>query len=581
MLWGRHSDTTPSQKEQFLYRLLVRVGHAESDSVDPPFVFNAVADNSVMIPQLEAVIEFYVNFTEPWSGEAPRSSKDPGYITVSLSDPHGEAASTAGGVVVALDGNPDLSCVIPNPEHNPAAGVAAGGVPQPDFPAPLTYLYDTLCLDADTARPSKTYRILAVDNTAKTVTLDAAPNCPGNTSAWTLNRRPTIVIIDPFGPRVFNGVTLAGTQATAGPDPKDRTRTILTLDSTIPLDKVNAGFDTIHLDADDASPSGRPGPVYRIYAVDPGAHTVTVVGTPALHDGVSAWQIPAGLGGVAPNLDYDLGPQYARNRNGAAEKSRGYDHYDAALFIVHRGQVAGQRIYRWTSYTSRAYGTWSVDDKPSFKNWQQELSSVDGNARFYYSSYYSGEPFKNFTFAVVDAGSNHSFADYVAADAVEHARFYYGTPHLPAGVQATPDTLDPHVWADNDQHNRPGKGAIRLHRGNLGGRFGTGSAGCLVAIDYVAMRTDLLGMFEKDYVEFHGPNTYDTYVRQVLEAYDNKHSDALYRKTVPVTDKDGKPVLDENNNPKTKPAFPKAGWNGKVVGNLWLIRPDERPVDAP
>ena len=576
-LWG----PSGGEKEQFLNGLLVRVGQEGWISWfkgDPPFVFNAAGNNWRKIEQLEAVIEFYLNFSEPWGEAPPRGPDDPQYLTVSLTDPHGAAASTGRGAVVTLDGSPDLSGVIPNPANNPPAGTGAGGVSPANYPARLTYLYDTLCLDADTARPSKTYRIMAVDNKAKTVTLDAAPNCPNNTSSWKLNRRPTIVIIDPLGPRVRSGITLAGTQATvAGPDQHIANGTIIKLDKAISLERINPGFDTIHLDTDKTRTAPRPGPTYRIAAVDVAAHTVTVVGTPSLADDVSAWQIPAGLGGVPPDLDYDLGPQYSHHS--ADEISRGYDHYDAGLFIVYRGKVVGQRIYRWSSYTSRAYGTWSVKD---FPKWQQELSSVGGNARYYYSSYYSGEPFKNFTFAVVDASPDSTFAQEVDDDAIERAKFYYGTPSPPAGAVANePNLLDPKVWADNDAANRPGKGEIRLHRGSFGQRFGTGSAGCIVSPEYVDMRTDLLALFEQDYFEFYGPDAFDAYVRQVLGANNNKDSEKLYKKKVPVLDKDGNPVNDENGNPKTKPAFPQAGWNNKVVGTLWLIRPDERPVDGP
>jgi hypothetical protein len=568
-LWGPGNP-----KEQFLGQLLVRVGHEGLLNFKDPFVFDADGERWRNIDQLEAVVEFYLNFPEPWGGGEPRKPGHEGYVTVNLRDPEGEAASTGTGAVVTLDGDPDLTGVIPNPVKNPAAGAAAGGVSPPNYPARLKYLYDTLWLESDTARPSRTYLIVAVDNAAKTVTLDAAPNCPDNTSRWRLNKRPTIVIIDPLGARVRSGITLSGTRATvAGTDPHDKTRTILSLDNTIALDRINAGFDSIHLDTDKERTAARPGPAYRIAAVDPPAHTVTVVGAPSLHGHVSAWQIPAGLGGVSPDLKYDLGPQYSHHS--ADELSRGYDHYDAALFLVYRGRVEGQRFYRWSSYTSRVYGTWSAAEHKEFKDWQQQLSSVGGNARYFYSAYYSSkDDFKNFTFAVVDATPDRTFDQHVASDSIAVAKFYYGTPSPPAPpIPPVPNNnaLNPGVWADNDATHRPGKGSIRLHRGSLGRRFGTGSAGCIVSPDYVYMRTDLLKLFEQDYAEFYGPGTYDADVRQITNADDYDKSAALY---------DAK-VKDANGNDTDVPLFPASGWTGKVVGNLWLIRPDERPVDGP
>jgi hypothetical protein len=62
------------------------------------------------------------------------------------------------GSVVSLDGTPDLSALLLMGEH--------------------------LSLDADTARPDKTYRIIAVDDTTKKLTLEAAPNTGGALTAW-------------------------------------------------------------------------------------------------------------------------------------------------------------------------------------------------------------------------------------------------------------------------------------------------------------------------------------------------------------------------------------------------------------
>lgn len=552
-----------SPKEQFLWQLHDGVGHPFPLSVGPPFRFDAGGNRWRNLDQLEAVVEFYMNFTEPWGGGAPRKPGDSGYVTVNLRDPRGQNATVGSGAVVTLDGGPDLSGIIPNPANNPPAGAAAGGVSPANYPPRLKFLYDMLWLQSDTARPSKLYRVMAVDDQAKTVTLDARPTCPGNTSAWQLIRRPSIVVIDPIGARARGAATLAGTHATvARTDPADPNRTVLLLDGaaaalTGELRRINVGFDTIHLAADTVTTPSRPGPVYRIVAADPAAREVTVEGAPTLESGSSAWQIPAGVVGVQPRMDYDLGPQFAPNPASPMQQSRGYDHYDALLFLVHRGRVEGRQPYRWSTYTSRVYGTWSGG------NWQQSLSSLAGNARYHYSAYYSDDNFKNFTFAVVDATPTRNGFQPVATDSIAAARFYTGTPAPPApAVPGNPDQLDPRVWLDNAPP-MPGKRLIRLHRGNRGARYGSGSAGCMVAPDYIAMRTDLLSLFERDYAEYHGPNTFDVGVRRLLNATTPQASTNLWTPGGPGPD------------------LAPGDWTNKVVGSIWVVRPDERPVTGP
>lgn len=124
-------------------------------------------------------MEFFANFRPPSLGPCrptpsatpgqptPRTSNDtdPDYINVSLGVINGTAAEVApnpGGAVIKLDGNPDLSGVIVDRANNPTVG------PAPPAGAPLPqrrqYLYDTLWLKEGSARSSKTFRIVAVDN---------------------------------------------------------------------------------------------------------------------------------------------------------------------------------------------------------------------------------------------------------------------------------------------------------------------------------------------------------------------------------------------------------------------------------
>jgi hypothetical protein len=161
--------------------LLKRVGHAPVFSAAPAFEFNNADWQNVF--QLEALVEFYMNFTDPFLPgplltegiNLPRPPWHPpmldnGYITVDLLsgwhlvlvDSFGGrlngAAATAVGDVVTLDGLPNPSKVNPN--------------------------FDTIYLPNDTARASKTYRITAVNDVQRTVTLDGRPSLTGGSSRW-------------------------------------------------------------------------------------------------------------------------------------------------------------------------------------------------------------------------------------------------------------------------------------------------------------------------------------------------------------------------------------------------------------
>lgn len=130
--------------------------------------------------QLEAVIEFYLNFNDPWrpsppqlvGQNVPRLPPPPnasnGYESVDLTTGwhlvvvdafggrlNGASARAAHGVLT-LDGPPDLAKVNPG--------------------------FDTIYLP-DATGP-RTFRIIAVDNGGHTVTVDGAPQLPAAGSRW-------------------------------------------------------------------------------------------------------------------------------------------------------------------------------------------------------------------------------------------------------------------------------------------------------------------------------------------------------------------------------------------------------------
>jgi hypothetical protein len=532
----------PSSKSEFLRRLRERVGHPGPGTRAAPFDFAGGFFHWDNLAQLEAVVEFYANWTDPWAGAAPIAQGNANYFPIDFRDPSGKEATVAGNVVTLHDvPAPDLRRVTP----------VVGNNPRPNANAPKRFLYDTIWLKGDTTRASRLYRIRDVNNAAHTVTIDRdRPTSAGTDtpvlaeprSAWRINLRPILVLIDSFGARTVDGVTLEGDAATvAGPVPNPGggdPDTRLSLDGNPDLSRVNATFDTIYLADDTIRGARRPWRTYRIIAVDDANNTVTVRGAPApvLANGSSTWHIPAGLSGEMPDTHYDFGPGGALGR----------DHLDGVLFIVHGGKV--KERFRWSSYTSRG------NAQP------HHLSSVRGNRRLFYRSYRSGRsqgagqvylacdgtnqqrPFRNYSFKVEDlapvaaAGAPQNTGIRTSAtDSVSEGRFYFATP----------------VTADAN-----GKQLIRLHHSRDESVAGCSSAGCVVSHVYEDMRSALVDIYNEEHKAFNGVGDAEV---DKLDGLDHQESMDLYEACI-----DGG-LTDVN-------------WIDKLVGTLWIIRPDERPL---
>jgi len=473
-----------NQKALWRERLLQRSGHPPAGSTAPPFAFDDL--DWMNLFQLEAVVEFYVNYTDPWAaGAVPLSPGAAGYITVEFLDLEG-AAATAAANVVTLDGNPNLARV--REYYN--------------FQAGADQRRDFLFLESDTARATKMYRITDANDAANTVTLDGNPVLDGGTSAWKIQLRPVGVIIDSFGGR------LSGEAATAA-------GSVLTLEGTPDLSKVNPNFDTVYLPSDTV----RASRTYRITARDDAADTVTLDGSPTLDGGPaansSAWHIQSGVSGQLPGMMYNLGPGGAR----------GYDHFDGIMLIVFNGEVHNK--IRWTSYTSRDYAAGN-----------QFLSSLRGNRAYDFMTYRSSNAFRNYSVRIVDQGRSY--------DGVHEARFYYSTPvtadSVPAGTSP----------------NGGGKTEIRLHYSGFNSANGCSSAGCLVSPSYHFLRDALIELYQQEYAAINGPGTQDA---QVQKAHGRNQDDsAVLWNTAGANGLNG------------------ANWNDKIIGTFWVIRPDERPL---
>jgi hypothetical protein len=504
-----------NQKRIYRRRLLARTGRAPADNTEPPFEFNN--HDSLNVFQLEAVTEFYANFDDPWKpGAEPRDPSDPKYSYVDFIDPAGAAAvvSSDDQKTLRLDGNPDLSHV--------RCGV------------------DTIRLEADTRNSmngGKIYLIKKVETkqiggiVVPLVTLDAAPTFTG-TSAWQINLRPWIVLIDPFGARERSGARLSGTAAKVLQGSK-----AIKVEDGVDLSRVNRSlpaaegdwgsgpFDTIYFSSDRATASNRPAHTYRIDTVDPVNHTITVLGGPPDFDGgTSGWHIPAGVSGEPPPLVYNVGPSSPPG----SPSCHGNDHYDGVVHVIHHGRVEG--AIRFSSYTSRKHVSRDLN-----------LASIRGNRRYHVTSYLSpgagdGPLYRNYCFLLWTFGGPAKSGGELSQGSADNleARFYFGNP----------------VVAGNQSF-------IELHLGNSNSPTrGNGSDGCLVSPDYPLLRQLLVRLALEDARE-----------AWPLAALPQ------YRTLANASHERAKEI-------KISGQLPDSSWNDKLVCTLWLIRPDERPLNS-
>ena len=318
-----------------------------------------------------------------------------------------------------------------------------------------------------------------------------------------------------------NGGTLRGLMATVT---RDRIRLDI---PPVPggaidqLSRVNKRFDTVYLPNDRI----RPSKTYRILDIDNANDIITIDGEPDLDGGQTAWHIPAGLSGELPALGYDL-------HGGPHAAIRGYDHFDGALFIIKDGTVRGTGPFRWNTYTKRHNVARS-----------QNLSSIRGNQHYDFASYRSGNAFKNYSFLVRDHGE--------AYDGVRENQFYFGREHHDTDYSVTPDSAAP---GTNPVDGGPGKTEIRLHF-SINNDAGCSSAGCVVSPVYYAFRQLMVQLYQVDYAAAHGgANNAD--INQIGNATTRPASEALY-----------------NANPAGT-----LGWRNELEGNLWIVRPNERPL---
>jgi hypothetical protein len=569
-----------AQKALYRSQLLARTGHAPAGSQALAFEF---ADHDAQnLFQLEALVEFYRNFQDPWKrGAAPRSEGDSDYQRVDWLEPTGERARLSSGNSVVLDsdfafldelggswlrggtatvaGNrATLSSVAVKhlelisddddflflaEDTAPDRGgvyriVGRAGLElrldgEPQVPGNQSawqiHLGDVFqCLSLALDKHPKTFhRIVAFDRVGTTIVLDRPVEIDGETSAWRLHRSPIVVVVDSFGggrlvsDSAVKSFRLEGAAARSiGGDDRQ-----IELSDAVHLRWVNKQFDTIHLAA-----ATTPSRTFRIVDVDLGARTVTVDRPTGIGGETTRWTIPAGVGGRIEQSNHLLLPA-------VSDPTERYDAYDGAVFLVRSirdGGSSGPLVvgpFPLTSYSSRA--------APS-----DELSSARGNRMYTLRSQPSVQggdvTFKNFALSLSE-------------------------PNLRGHINEARDYFTPSV--DSDRHvsvppDPDGKNSVLLHQGNQGlettrrpnGSLpprGTGSHGCFVHFSgFLALRTALADAV----LAFREDNA----VRKVRERTTRLASQALFAdvKQLPLHQL----------------------WRDKVRGTLWLIRPDELPL---
>lgn len=383
-------------------------------------------------------------------------------------------------------------------------------------------------------KPDEHYPITDMDPETGEVTVDSELSVDGSdsvTSGWEIRSRPKIVLIDSLGGRIRGREAVV---SDAGDDIVDL------VDYDFDKNRINGNFDTIHLTDDSA------GQAYRIKTVE----EVSVDGNPTirltLHDepnlggDASPWYIMSGVGGRLPPLYYLMGAD-----------SFGYGHYHAGTFVLKDGEC--KQWFRFNSYPSRLQ---------RYEDGDQSGSALRGNMRYEFESYRAGgSKYQNYNTKVSDALTRYTEYDGVR----EAAWYHYNSP---------PDTSNPidvfeRVPADRADESRrqpvdggPGKTAIRFH---WGPHWRRGSAarsfGCITSPSYPGLRDQLIDIYQEEHEDLEGSTDGD-----IADYNDINQAEA-----------EDKWDTWDNDNDKWNSKWNH--WRFKVVGDLWVIRPDQRPTE--
>jgi hypothetical protein len=451
-----------------------------------------------VVDTLEAMAQYYMTSDDPWG---PPPAPESGLHPVWLGDFTGKAARSA----QLASGKPGVALgdALPWGEIWPAAWASAHR--------------DLIKLDAATTGDFGVFRIEAVDPAGHTLTLDRDPGLGQSVSAWTIMRRPRLVLVDAFGHRPHLSGTVASLQAGAA------TVTAVRVDTdagtAAALAGVNLGIDTILLDDDEAVPR-LP---YRILSIDVTDPTHPLIGLdrPPTLSLPTRWQIPAGIGGGESAIAASNPPN----------PGAGCDHYDGQMYLIYGGTV--RAVFPWTSYTSFRPPAGFGDG----------VTSLRGNRRYAARAFYSDNNYKNHSLAIVTMFNRAISIGVNNWDSVPGRNYYAGVATLPNAADTTAPLAD-----------KP-ESLIRIHYGDNvppNGKFNsTESAACLVSPKFFDMRASLIQIYQDELHDL-GVTQPDPDLQTVANALTLDAAKAAYN------------------------AVPSAKWTDIVHAELFVIHSDER-----
>ena len=180
--WGRAEERTARESEQRWVSMVNGGGCATLDASGAPHDRTLAADGGmVLAPDTVYQVRLVPLLAHldgarglaGWQAPIDQGTGGPSRWAVRQHPTLTGAAATAAGTRLTLDGTIALDVLDP--------------------------AFDVILLAADTARPSRRYQVVAVDTTARALTLDAAPQLPPGGSGWEIPRLGAFVQTGPIG----------------------------------------------------------------------------------------------------------------------------------------------------------------------------------------------------------------------------------------------------------------------------------------------------------------------------------------------------------------------------------------------
>lgn len=545
-----------NQKQLFEAQLKERTGHGSGGSE----YFHYDDNDRKNLFLLEAVTEYFLNFDEPWD-----AALSPSPVPWGQSPQSGSGATLSGATLTF------------------ASAISVSY---------LREMHHWIYIAADETRPGKMYRIMSVDPSGASVTLDSEPSLAGggSTTDWHIDVRIKVNFFDPEGSSA-SVVSASGTLSY---------ESVVQLDPGTDFSEVKAGFSTIYLE--DADLSYHKTKTFLISDFDPELEQVTVE-VYLSFSGSSDWRITnppklviidplgprvSGSGATltsAPDVDLPDNPPFDM-----ATVNTEFDH----IYLEEDG--SNRKTFRIKTKTDPT-NVMAVDGTPAFasspSNWsipagiggsqnnvksiltpsgaydnydgmlflvhdnavqatfpwssyssrkyigQDIETSVKGNRRYDLISFTSSNEKLHYCFKVEDPFSGY--------DGVLEALKYYDTPPVPWDTTGGPT-------------NGNGKTQIRIHWGySTNKNQNNGSAGCLVSYGFLQLRNMMVDIHNASYqARDTGGATTDPDLTRLTGVTQAQNDDA-------------------HRDYRNWNGWDKITWQDKLQSRLYLIRPDELP----